>query len=371
MNICTTITNTFTTCLSRLRPPSSNDETPRTPQTGANPYQELGSPRGSSSRPTALQLDLVEASRSRSRSNSVTSQPSTPLARAGVAQPTADEFQILADAGVKLRSALAECKETNDYSAYGQLVKINGTEALELPNTDEGIKNFRSLLSASKRDTGMNGVAVLVRKPEGYEGARMFVLTQDNGATVGGVTREGTAISICKGSGKVEGKDNRFAEIMDLLYEVNDKANGSPLHFACLPSIARIYNQKCGAEMFAVCTKPVDEHTPGFTDAHKAHFKPFLEKFVLTVKDNGKEVKIGLPLVGMRVNPELRDQIKENGPLKQPSQDFTDFSNVPQFATAPDMYATAQVTDVLEKTVKQVVEQGTKGQTTEAEKLAA
>jgi hypothetical protein len=222
-------------------------------------------------------------------------------------------------------------------------------EALELPATPEGVKNFRSLLAASKRDTGMNGVAVLIRKPEGYEGARIFVLTQDNGRTVGGVTAEGTAISICKGGGKVEGKDNRFAEIMDLLYEVNYEKNKSPLHFACLASIARIYNTKCGAETFGVCTKPAKEHTPGFSDEHIAHFQTFWDQYVLHAEVDGEKVEINLPLVSMRINPELRAKIKAEGPLKQPTQDFANFSTVEQFADAYSMYATAQEMDAQEK----------------------
>jgi hypothetical protein len=92
--------NTITNCLSRLNPWSSSnhtdaaEDTARPQQPSAHSYQSLVSPRSSSARAAGLR-SLVEAPRTpRSRSGSIT-PPMSPLAKAGVAQPTKDEHQIL------------------------------------------------------------------------------------------------------------------------------------------------------------------------------------------------------------------------------------------------------------------------------------
>ncbi|ADJ62339.1 hypothetical protein Hsero_0820 [Herbaspirillum seropedicae SmR1] len=293
----------------------------------------------------------------RASQESIERPPSrTSIASAGPGSGSRDELETLAAAGRELRTNLEACKASGDYSRYGELVNIGGVAALKFKDDDEGIQNFRSLLAASKEAMGINGVAVLIRPKTGYPGSELFALEKDNFQTVGGVTHEGTAISICKGGGKMP-NDTRFTDIMDVLYEVNYKRNGTPLHFACLSSIADLYNKKCGAETFGVVAKEAKDHTPGWGDEHTQHFKKAWDTFVFETEIDGKPTTINLPLVGMRINPQLRAEIKETGKaLGKATQDSTDFSKLDVYAGAVDMYAAAQAKDKQEKQQKQAAQ---------------
>ena len=268
----------------------------------------------------------------------------TALSEAGIAPPSPEDMQALVDAGKQIQADFAAGK----YADYGKEVTIAGIAAVEIPNDDKGIRNFRSLLSASKEAIGTNGVSVLVRKHEGYTGARLFAHKQDHGGTVGGLTPEGTIISICKGSMKVpREEDNRFTDIIDILCAAHEeKSGGGVPHFACMASIAELYNKKTGAEMIGVVNKYVEDHTPGWTDQHTQDNKKLYDKFVYHGTINGEPAEIHLPLVGMRMNRELREQIKETGkPLPKPTQNFTDFSTLPSYDNAHDIYAAAYELD--------------------------
>src|SRR5450830_1076583 len=218
------ITNCFGTA--PALPGDTELEAPR-PVTNVRPQQERA-PAHALNAGGVVQAQLRQAQQHNQLrvQSEVEGRPSisTSIASAGPGEGRHDELQDLANAGHVLRGQLAACKESGDYSKYGELVKVDGVEALKFPDNEQGIQNFRSLLAASKVAIGINGVAVLIRPAAGYPGSQLFALSKDNFKTVGGVTPEGTAISICKGDGKIP-NDTRFVDIMDLLYTINEEKN--------------------------------------------------------------------------------------------------------------------------------------------------
>lgn len=275
------------------------------------------------------------------------------LRSAGPSTGNKNDLQTLAADGLKLRAKLAKCKTPEDFKQYGEMGEFHGVPALKFSDTKEGIQNFRSLLAASKVAIGINGAAVLIRQEAGYTGAKMYALKEDNFKTVGGLTPEGTMISICKGDGSVTNADGSKApdaRLDHMLKLICDESleNGKTPHFACIASIAEIYHRKAGAELIGVVAKKVEDHTPGWGAEHTENAKKTgqWDKNVFKTTIDGEPVEFNMPLVGMRVNAELYAKVQDQGkPLDKPAQPFIDFGQLKVFGNALDIYDSAQAMD--------------------------